>query len=117
MILSANSTISALQAYKTHLDVTAHNIANVNTENFKKSKANLKEGAAGGVQVDIQRIDTPGRRYQEFEGDRMVEKEASNVDLSEEIPQLILTPHAYKANMKVMQTQDDILGTTLDIIG
>jgi flagellar hook protein FlgE len=117
MILSANSTISALQAYKTQLDVTANNIANVNTENFKKSKATLKEGANGDVQVDVQRIDTPGHRYQELEGDRMVEKETSNVDLSEELPQMILTPHAYKANMKVMQTQDEILGTTLDIIG
>jgi flagellar basal-body rod protein FlgC len=117
MISSVNSTISALQAYKTQLDVTSNNIANVNTEGFKKSKATLKEGATGNVLADVQRVDTPGQRYQELEGDRMVEKETSNVDLSEALPQMIVTQHAYKANMKVMQTQDEILGTTLDIIG
>ena len=44
MISAVNSTISALQANKTRLGVTADNIANVNTDEFKKSRAILKEG-------------------------------------------------------------------------
>jgi flagellar hook protein FlgE len=117
MISPVNSTISALQAYKTQMEVTSNNIANVNTEEFKKSRATLKEGANGDVLSDIKRVDTPGYRYQELDGDQMVEKETSNVDLSEELPQMMVTQHAYKANMKVMQTQDEILGTTLNIVG
>ena len=117
MISPLNSTISALQAYKTQMDVTSNNIANVNTEGFKKSKAALKEGTNGDVQVEINRVDTPGHRYQELQGDQMVEKETSNVDLSEEFPQMMTTQHAYKANMKVIQTQDEILGTVLNIVG
>ena len=117
MISAVNSTVSALQAYKTQMNVTSNNVANVNTEGFKKSKATLKEGDNGDVQVDVNRVNTPGHRYQEFENDRMVEKETSNVDLAEELPQMMVTQHAYEANLKVLQAQDKILGSTLDILG
>jgi flagellar hook protein FlgE len=117
MISPFNGTFSALQAYKTQMAVTSNNIANVNTEEFKKSKATLKEGSNGGVQVDINRVDTPGYRYEEIEDGQPVEKETSNVDLAEELPQMMVTQHAYKANMKVVQTQDEILGTALNIVG
>ncbi len=117
MISAVNSTVSALQAYKTQMEVTSNNVANVNTEEFKKSKATLKEGDNGDVQVEVNRVNTPGHRYQELEGDQMVEKESSNVDLAEEFPQMMVTQHAYEANMKVLQAQDKMLGTTLDILG
>ena len=117
MISSISSTVSALQAYKTQMNVTSNNIANVNTEGFKKSKASLKEGINGDVQVDVKRVNTPGHSYQEPEGDQLVAKETSNVDLTEEFPQMMVTQHAYEANMKVLQAHDKILGTTLDILG
>ena len=117
MIPSVNSTISALQAYKTRLGVTADNIANVNTAEFKKSRASLKEGINGDVQVDINRVNTPGHRYQELEGDQLIEKEGSNVSLEEEIPEMMVTQRTYEANLKVLQTQNKMLGTLLDITG
>ncbi len=117
MISAVNSTISALQAYRKQMRVSSNNIANVNTESFKKSKAYLTEGRNGDVQAEVRRVETSGHLYQEREGDRMVEKETSNVDLAEEFPQMMVTQHAYKANMKVMQAHDKILGTTLDIVG
>ena len=117
MISAVNSTVSALRAYKTQMDVASDNVANVNTDGFKKSKATLKEGPHGEVQVDVTHVDTPGHRYQELENDRIVEKETSNVDLAEEFPQMMVTQHAYEANMKVLQAQDKMLGTTLDILG
>jgi len=117
MISALNSTVSALQAYKAQMEVTSNNVANVNTDGFKKSKATLKEGLNGNVQVDVNRVDTPGSRYRELEGDQIVEKETSNVDLAEEFPQMMVTQHAYEANMKVLQAQDKLLGTTLDILG
>ena len=117
MISAISSTVSALQAYKTQMKVASNNVANVNTEEFKKSKAILKEGANGDVLVEVNQVNTPGHRYQEFDGDQMVEKETSNVDLAEEFPQMMVTQHAYEANMKVLQAQDKMLGTTLDIVG
>ena len=117
MIPSVNSAISALQAYKTKLGVTAENIANVNTDEFKKSRATLKEGINGGVQVDIKRVNTAGRPYQKREGDQLIEKEGSNVNLEEEVPEMMVIQRTYEANLKVLQTQNDMLGTLLDITG
>ena len=117
MIPSVNSAISALQAYKTKLGVTAENIANVNTDEFKKSRATLKEGINGGVQVDIKRVNTSGRPYQKREGDQLIEKEGSNVSLEEEVPDMMVIQRTYEANLKVLQTQNDMLGTLLDITG
>ena len=116
MIASVNSTLSALQAYKKSMGVTANNIANVNTEEFKKSRATMKEGANGGVEVAVSKINTPGHHYQELEGDQMVAKETSNVNLEEELPDLMVTQRTYEANLKVLQTQDKMLGTMLDIL-
>ncbi len=117
MIPSVNSAISALQAYKTKLGVTAENIANVNTDEFKKSRATLKEGVNGDVQVDIKRVNTPGRPYQKREGSQLIEKEGSNVNLEEEVPEMMVIQRTYEANLKVLQTQNDTLGTLLDITG
>ena len=117
MISSVNSATSALQAFRTKMQVTANNVANVNTEAFKESKATLKEGANGDVQVEINRVNTPGHRYQELEGDQVVTKESSNVNLEEEIPGMIVTRNAYEANLKTLQTQNEMLGSLLDIMG
>ena len=117
MIPLVNSTISALQAYKTRLGVTADNIANVNTDEFKKSRARLHEGTNGDLHVDINRINTPGHLYQEIEGDQLVEREGSNVNLEEEVPEIMVTQRGYEANLKVLQTQDKMLGSLMDIIG
>ena len=117
MIPSVNSAISALQAYKSKLRVTANNIANVNTDEFKKSRTTLEEGTNGGVQVNIHRVNTPGFRYKAFEGDQLAEKESSNVNLEEEIPEMMVTQRTYEANLKVLQTQNKMLGSVLDIMG
>ena len=69
------------------------------------------------MQVDISRVKTPGHRYQELEGDQLVEKESSNVNLQEEVPEMMVTQRVYEANLKVLQTQDIMLGTLLDIMG
>ena len=116
MIPAVNSTLSALQAYRKSMRVTANNIANVNTEEFKKSRATMKEGLNGGVEVDVQKVNTPGHRYQELQGDQIVEKETSNVNLEEELPDLMQTKRTYEANLKVLQTRDKMLGSMLDII-
>ena len=47
----------------------------------------------------------------------MIEKEGSNVNLEEEIPELMVTQRTYEANLKVLQTQNKMLGTLLDITG
>jgi flagellar hook protein FlgE len=116
MISAISSSLSALKAFGKKLTVTADNIANVNTDGFKKSRCVFKEGPQGGVQANIQRIDAPGHPIREEMRGRISEKETSNVDLTEEIPQLILGRRGYQANVKAIQTKDEILGAIIDIL-
>ena len=110
-----NSTLSALQAFGMKMCVSAHNIANVNTDGFKKSRAILEQGFHNSVRVDIRRMDTPGPFIYEWSQGRMTERELSNVNLAEEIPQLMITQRCYEANLKMIQTQSEILGKMIDI--
>lgn len=117
MIAALNNTVSALRAFVTKLGVTANNIANFNTDGFKKSRGILHEDNNGGVRVEISRDASPGYRYDVIENDEVVEKETSNVDLAEEIPDLMMTKRAYQANLKSLKAQDEMLGSLLDTIG
>jgi flagellar basal-body rod protein FlgC len=99
------------------MGATADNIANVNTDGFKKNRATFQTGQNGGVRVEIRKDDSPGFRYDVTENGKTVEKETSNVDLSEEIPDLMVTKRAYQANLKTIETQDEMLGSLLDTIG
>ncbi len=117
MISAVNSTISALRAFVTKLGVTADNIANVNTDGFKRNRAYLHEDVNVGVRVNIKKDESPGLRYDAIENGEKVEKETSNVNLAEEIPDLMLTKRAYQANLKTIDTQEEMLGSLLDIVG
>ena len=117
MVSSLANNAAALKAFGTKMRVTANNIANVNSEDFKKSRAELKAGPDGNVQVDINSIDTPGHPIITEEEGQATEKELSNVDLSEEFSEMILTKHGYEANLKAVKAQDDMLGAVLDILG
>ncbi len=64
---------------------------------------------------DITKIETPGPLVYEQtkEGSTLVEK--SNVDLTEEMPQMLINRRMYQANIKAIQIQDEMLGSLLDI--
>ena len=117
MISSISSTLSALQAFGKKMGVTANNVANVQSDEFKKSRAVLQEGERNEVKVEIDKIETPGPIITEIEDDEMVEKELSNVDLAEEIPQTIIAQRSYEANIKTAQALDETLETIIDIKG
>ena len=117
MISALNGTLSALSAFVTKLGATADNIANVNTDGFKRNRAVMHEDDNGGVRVELSKDQSPGLRYDVIEDGKKVEKETSNVDLAEEITDLMLTKRAYQANLKTIETQDEMLGSLLDTIG
>jgi flagellar hook protein FlgE len=116
MVGSIGSNLAALKAFGTKMEVIAKNIANVNSEEFKKSRATLKEDPNGGVGVDVERINTPGPSITTTDGDQVTKKELSNVDLAEEMPEMIMTKHGYNANLKAVEAQNDMLGDGLDIL-
>lgn len=115
-MFSVNSSLSALRAYATKMAVSANNVANWQSEGFKKSRALLLEGPGGSVEVHIDRVNTPGPIVQDIEDDQYVAKEMSNVDLGEEVPQTILTQRGYEANLTMVRVSDEMLGSLLDIL-
>lgn len=115
MVNGIYSAISALKGFGKKLGVTAHNVANINTDEFKKSKAVFQQTPPSGVMVSINRIETPGFPLPAEEGTSEV-RESSNVELEEEVINLVTTKHAYTANLKTLKTEDEILGTILDIV-
>ena len=118
MISSINSSLSAIDAFGKKMGVTANNIANIESEGFKKSRAVLQEGLNGGVEVDISQIESQGDIiYDKNVDGQIIEKELSNVDLAEEIPQTIPVKIGYEANLKVIETQEKMVGSLLDIMG
>lgn len=117
MISSANSTLSALNAFDKKMDVIANNVANVETEEFKKSKATLVEGPENSVKVEVTQPEDPGPTVVEVTDGQIEEKEMSNVDLTEEIPQSIVALRGYEANLATIRTQDEMLNSILDIVG
>jgi flagellar hook protein FlgE len=115
MVQINHTTLSALQAFGRKFQVTANNIANVNTDGFKKSRAELKDNHPAGVEAVISRIDTPGFLRPAEDGSPEM-RESSNVELEEELVGLVLTKRDYQANINALKREEETIGTVLDLI-
>ncbi len=115
MSIAFNTALSALRALDIKMDVNANNIANINTDKFKKSRVNMQEAMQGGVQVTIEQINTPGISLgtNERTGEEI---ESSNVNPGEEFVDQIVTRYAFEANVLTVKTADEMQQTLLDII-
>jgi flagellar hook protein FlgE len=117
MISPLDSGLSALSAFSAKMSATADNVANVNTDGFKKNRTIFAEGPFGGTEADIEPVDTPGNSEQVTANGNISGVEASNVDLTEELTGSISTRTGYEANLKTVQTCDEMLGTLLNTTG
>ena len=115
MIYATNNSLSALSAFRKKMDVTANNIANALTDGFKKSRVTMEEGDPNGVNAVIDRVETQGFPKESIKDGKPVTVEASNVDLTEELPEMVITNTAYRANLETLKTRNNMLGTLLDI--
>lgn len=95
--------LTALKAFDRKLDVNANNVANVNTNNFKKSRVELQEAANGGVEVTISKVNTPGLEIEPNPRTGGAQQEA-NVNLAEEFVDQIVIQYSYKANILTVKT-------------
>jgi flagellar basal-body rod protein FlgC len=115
-----HAALSALGAFFRKMDVTANNIANSQTNNFKKSRVEMEEVYPSGVKVSISRVNTPGDPLPPDEAlppdERDQNLESSNVNIAEELVDLIVTEHAFSANIKTIQTKDEMEKQRIDII-
>lgn len=116
MIFSVNSSLTAIKAYGVKMGVHADNVANAQTEEYKKSRAVFKEGLRNDVQVEIEQVNTPGPTVAEITDGERTERELSNVDLAEELPQTILTQRGLEMNLTTLKALDEMLGSVIDIV-
>jgi len=117
MTFSINSSLSAIKAFGSKMGLHANNVANCDSEGFKKSRAVLLENARGGVQVNIEKIEIPILLNDESTPYPVTEKERSDVDLAEEIPQILITKRGFESSLMALKTWDEMIGSIINILG
>lgn len=97
MINSASAiALSGLQAAQTRLDASAHNIANLQTDNFHRQEVSQQSEDGGGTRVQVRRSPVPG--------------EALPRDLVEQFS----AGYSFVANLKVIETERKMTGALLN---
>jgi len=91
-----NIAESALKAFGTSQQVTANNLANLNTDSFKASKVTLQENGSDGVNATVSGTE-------------------DQVDISREATNLMTNTHGFKANVKVLTVAAEMAKELLNI--
>ena len=115
MMSAIHSALSGLGAYAKQIEVSANNVANINTDGFKKSRTEFISVETGGVLSVVRQDDSTGPTVLRDSGYGPTHLELSNVDLGEETVNQILAQRGFEANVTTLKTIDDMLGTILDI--
>lgn len=121
-----SSAQSALSAMSVSMAATANNVANVNTDGYKSRDVRLQTGPGGqGVRVADVVEDRSAGGYRPAAVSAQNEAgvyepsvdmvETSNVDLARQSVDMIETSRTFEANVAVVRTQDEMLGTLLDM--
>jgi flagellar hook-associated protein FlgK len=92
----ASIALSGLNAAQTKLNTTAHNVANLPTEGFRRQETVQTEQAGGGVATQVKRAPSPGNALESDVVNRLEAK------------------HAYMANLAVFKTHNSMTGALLD---
>jgi flagellar basal-body rod protein FlgC len=116
MVKGIPASLEAIHALAERFNRTAKNVANVNTDGYKADRVVLQEGPAGGVRAVVETDNTPGPVRLEQAESGFEPVEMSNVDLAREMTTMMVDQRHYEANLKVIKSEDERLGTTLDIL-
>lgn len=92
-------SLSGMNAAQSALGVSAHNIANLGTANFRRQQLELAAVPSGGVTTDVRQAADPG--------------ESPTADMID----LLQAKNAFLANLSVFRTSDRMTGSLLDITG
>jgi flagellar basal-body rod protein FlgC len=115
MLSAIHTALSGLAAFTKQIEVTGHNVANVNTEEFRKSNTELVSVETGGVLLVVRKDESAGPTVLSDRGHGAPMMELSNVNLGEEPVNLIIGQRGFEANFQTLNTADQMLGTILDI--
>ncbi len=99
--MNISTNISSIQSHQKMMNVNANNIANVNTDGFVPSNTRMSS-SQGSV--------TPNTRQADDNGSLK-----SQTNLSKEIPDQIVVQNVTAANVSAIKTQDEMLGSLIDM--
>lgn len=117
MSLSIQNNVSALQAFSKQVSVSANNVANSLSDDFKSSRAINTQGADKQVTTTITQSNTSGPLVEDpLKNDGSL-KELSNTDIAQEMVQQISAQHGFNANAKTIQSYEETIGSLFDVVG
>lgn len=91
--------LSGLQAAQTRLGTGAHNIANLQTDGFRRQRVEASTRASGGVDMVVARAPEPGHA------------------MIADVVGMLEAKHSYLANLAVFKADDRMQGALLDTLG
>jgi flagellar hook-associated protein FlgK len=95
-ISSSSAAFSGLQAAQLRLNTSAHNIANLNTSDFRRQSVAQQAQSNGGVSATVQTASQSG------------------ASLEQDVVEQLSASSAFKANLQVFRSHNRMLGSLLD---
>ncbi len=89
--------VSGVQAASTRLDVSAHNIANAQTPDFHRQVVHQQSQETAGVMTSVGKAEEVGP------------------DVAADLVEQMQASYSYKANLRTIQTQEQMVGSILDV--
>lgn len=115
MISGYQSALSGLQAFGKKIEANGNNIANVNTDGFKKNRVTMASVDPQGVKTMVDKVNIPGSSVLKETSNGETFVELSNVDLGSEIPDMNMNSLMYKANLKTIEVLEEMTGSLLNL--
>jgi flagellar basal-body rod protein FlgC len=116
MSIDLYASVAGINAFFKKMDVTAHNVANLNTDNYKRRIPQIGQDKNGLPETKVTTDNTPGlenpRRVGEPEGPP---REMSNVTYTREAVSMIEAEMGVKANVTALKVAGETFGSLLDI--
>jgi flagellar hook protein FlgE len=99
--MAISNNISSIQSHQSMMNVNANNIANVNSNGFVPSSTRMSNDGTS-VSANSRVADNNGSLK-------------SQTDLTKEIPDQMVVQNVTAANVTAIKTQDEMLGSLLDM--
>ena len=94
-----SAALSGLESSTTRQAVSAHNVANLNSDGFRPLRAEQSERRGGGSQAMVSQADDP-----------------EPVELSREIVEQIRARVQFEASLGVLRTSSELTGQLVDLL-
>lgn len=94
------SSLSGVRSAFARRNASAHNVANLLTEDFRPLRTRQLEVEAGGSRVEVERAATP-----------------ETIDLARELVDSSVASVQAKASLRVLDTNLDLVGSLIDTLG